>query len=132
MTEPLDQIKVQVLEATVPDLAEEDAPPVVKESVSTKHEDKRRLYYEAAQDMAANRVLREKYANKAYDLSTGCISFWVVAISAQGVIKAVTNVELFSDAVMIAITTGVTVNVLAAFLGVIRGLFPNGHKEKNK
>jgi len=32
--------------------------------------------------------------------------------------------QVISDTALIAITTGVTVNVLAAFLGVIRGLFP--------
>lgn len=31
---------------------------------------------------------------------------------------------MWSDQVLIAVTTGVTVSVLAAFLGVIRGLFP--------
>lgn len=35
-----------------------------------------------------------------------------------------TGIELWSDQILIAVTTGVTVSVLAAFLGVIRGLFP--------
>ena len=34
------------------------------------------------------------------------------------------GIEMWSDQVLIAVTTGVTVSVLAAFLGVIRGLFP--------
>jgi hypothetical protein len=128
----LDQIKAQLPAAGAVDPIEEDLPPSGSGSSTVKHEDTRRLYYEAAEDMAANRVLREKYAGKAYDLSAGCISFWVVAVSAQGIMKALTGVELFSDSIIIAITTGVTVNVLAAFLGVIRGLFPNGNKEKEK
>ena len=77
-------------------------------------------------DMQANRKLREKYADKAYQLATGAISMWVVLLAAQGIVKAVTNVEMWSDNVIIAVTTGVTVSVLAAFLGVIRGLFGNG------
>ncbi len=38
---------------------------------------------------------------------------------------------MFSDTVMIAMTTGVTINVLACFLGVIRGLFPAERHDKN-
>lgn len=83
--------------------------------------------------MVANRALREKYAEKAYQLAAGCISMWAVLLGAQGVIKAVVGVEMWTEKVIIAVTTGVTVSVLAAFLGVIRGLFPNGQsKEPNK
>lgn len=39
---------------------------------------------------------------------------------------------MISDNALIAITTGVTVNVLAAFLGVIRGLFPPSESGKKK
>lgn len=53
----------------------------------------------------------------------------MVMLGCQGVIKAVTGIEMWSDKVIIAATTGVTVSVLAAFLGVIRGLFPNGEKK---
>lgn len=82
--------------------------------------------------MAANRKLRDKYADRAYQLASGCITAWVVMLGTQGVVKAVTGVEMWSDKVIIAATTGVTVSVLAAFLGVIRGLFPNGNGSGSK
>jgi len=75
-------------------------------------------------DMKANRQLRRRYAGRAYGLATGCLCMWSLLLSAQGVVKTVTGLEMWSDQVLIAVTTGVTVSVLAAFLGVIRGLFP--------
>lgn len=85
---------------------------------------------QTAADMAANRGLREKYADKAYNLATGCLSMWVVLLGASGIINALQGREMWSDKVIIAVTTGVTVSVLAAFLGVIRGLFPNHATQK--
>lgn len=90
------------------------------------------LVQEEAKTLSANRALRNVYADKAYRLACGCICFWVIAIGAVGVVHAVTGVQALSDAVMIAITTGVTVNVLAAFLGVIRGLFPASERGSGK
>ena len=86
--------------------------------------------HEAVADMQANRGLRAIYAGKAYELAVGCISMWAVLLAAQGIIKAMTGVEMLSDKVIIAVTAGVTVNVLAAFLGVIRGLFPVSERKK--
>lgn len=81
-------------------------------------------------DMAANRGLREIYADKAYVLATGCLSIWAVLLGASGVVNALQGNSMWSDKVIIAVTTGVTVSVLAAFLGVIRGLFPNDGSQK--
>jgi hypothetical protein len=72
----------------------------------------------------ANRQLRQIYAAKAYGLAAGCITLWAVLLALQGGIKVTIGLEMWSDQVLIAVTTGVTVSVLAAFLGVIRGLFP--------
>lgn len=85
---------------------------------------------QTAKDMQANRDLRGTYAKKAYELATGCISMWAVLLGLQGAVKAITGVEMWSDQVIIAVTTGVTVSVLAAFLGVIRGLFGGGNNQK--
>lgn len=101
----------------------EDAPPN-----SGYKED--RITEQTAKDMQANRDLRGTYAKKAYNLATGCISMWTVLLGTQGVVKALTGAEMWSDQVIIAVTTGVTVSVLAAFLGVIRGLFGNGNNQK--
>ena len=76
--------------------------------------------------MEANRLLRDQYAKRAYDLACACITMWVILLFSHGIIKVLTDKEMWSDKVIIAVTTGVTVSVLAAFLGVIRGLFGNG------
>lgn len=102
----------------------EDSPP--------KGLDSHEITTQTVHDMRANRTLREVYADKAYQLATGCISFWMVLVGSQGVVNAVTGREMWSDKVIIAVTTGVTVSVLAAFLGVIRGLFPNGNGSVKK
>lgn len=84
------------------------------------------LVRQTAADMEANRLLRDQYAKRAYDLACACITMWVILLFSHGIIKVLTDKEMWSDKVIIAVTTGVTVSVLAAFLGVIRGLFGNG------
>lgn len=108
----------------------EDAPPLEGRRKSSRKEE---LIIEEVHNQKANRELRGKYADKAYALAAGCIQFWAVAISANGIIFGLSGKLMISDTAMIAITTGVTVNVLACFLGVIRGLFPSDHpKHKPK
>jgi hypothetical protein len=102
--------------------SEEDKPPESGKEDALKQQ--------AAADMAANRGLREKYADKAYNLAAGCLSIWAVLLGVNGVVNAVQGREMWSDTVIIAVTTGVTVSVLAAFLGVIRGLFPGSAADK--
>lgn len=105
----------------------EDAPPKPPTGGAPDKVDA--IQKETAANMRHNRGLRETYADRAYKLAEGCISFWVVMLGCQGVVKVVAGVSMWSDNVIIAATTGVTVSVLAAFLGVIRGLFPNGDKK---
>lgn len=108
----------------------EDVPPPASKRKSTVKED---LIFEEVSNQKANRELRSTYAGKAYKLAFGCIQFWAVAISLNAIIYVLTGKLMISDNAMIAITTGVTVNVLAAFLGVIRGLFPSDSiKSKRK
>lgn len=82
------------------------------------------LQQEDIQDRQANRELRDKYAHRAYSLAQGSICFWMVVVSVNGLLATILPKSPISDNVIFALTTGVTVNVLAAFLGVIRGLFP--------
>ena len=82
--------------------------------------------------MRSTRKLRERYARKAHQIAARCLSLWAVLLGVYGAIKVTLGVETWSDQVLIAITTGVTVSVLAAFLGVIRGLFPGKGKEDDK
>lgn len=116
---------IPFVEGSPPPLkSNEDAPP------SKVIDGQERLIAERVQDHQANRALRNKYAGKAYDLACRGLVFWGLAISATGVAYGVTGRQMLSDSVLIAITAGATINVLAAFLGVIRGLFPTFGKEQ--
>lgn len=88
------------------------------------------ISHETSEDMRANRELRIKFSDKAYSLAFHCLWWWGGMIFAHGFVNGIRGNELWSDKVIIAVTTGVTVSVLAAFLGVIRGLFPNGDSKK--
>jgi len=73
--------------------------------------------------------LRETYANKAYKVAKYGLYWWAVVILLSAVGKGVGK-DIISDQVLIAITTASTLNLFAAFLGVIRGLFPSGKDPK--
>lgn len=107
--------------ASVPGGKEQPAP-----STTITHEQmlNEKLTGEEIEDKRANRDLRDQYARRAYSLASGCIGFWIIIVSVHGTVSAALGKPFLSDNVLIAITTGVTVNVLAAFLGVIKGLFP--------
>lgn len=77
-------------------------------------------------DAKSNRLLREILAEKAYRVVKKSLYGWAVFLFFQGWFSAI-GIPLFSDKVVLAVTTAVTLNVFAAFLGVIRGLFP-AHK----
>lgn len=108
----------------------EDAPPASTEP--RKDDNNVLLLEQEVENHKANRELRREYAEKAYQLAKGGIAFWIIALSTTGVVSVVSGKQMLSDNIMIAITTGSTVNVLAAFLGVIRGLFPSPNKEEKK
>jgi len=84
-------------------------------------------------DQESYRALRETYARRAFWLSCACLAFWAIIIFGVGLWSGVTGnrVQPLSDKALIAITTGTTLNVFAAFLGVIRGLFPSRETKKS-
>ncbi|MEI9697297.1 hypothetical protein MNY64_05155 [Moellerella wisconsensis] len=79
-------------------------------------------------DRIADRALREKFGDKAYNVVKKTLFGWAVVLIATAFCKLFFNVEIFSDTVLVAITSAVTLNTFAAFLGVIRGLFPSNRK----
>ena len=68
--------------------------------------------------------LRQIYAEKAYKVAKYGLYWWGVVILLSAVGKSVGK-DIISDNALIAITTASTLNLFAAFLGVIRGLFPS-------
>jgi hypothetical protein len=72
----------------------------------------------------SNIKLRKRYAKKAYSLAGGSIAFWIITVGFQAITHLATDKSALDASVLIAITTGCTINVLAAFLAVVKGLFP--------
>lgn len=100
----------------------EDEPPA-KESASRTDN----IKSQGVEDAKSYRRLREVFAEKAYKVAKKSLYGWAVLLFFQGWFSLI-DIQIFSDKVLIAITTAVTLNVFAAFLGVIRGLFPSGGK----
>lgn len=126
---PGPSIPEQKLENVPPHHPREDIPP---DNSTAGQYSSDALIEEDAQDRQANRKLRSDFAEKAYKLACGSIGFWVILLSVNGIFHVATGRQGVSDYVLIAVTTGVTINVLAAFLGVIRGLFPANEKISKK
>lgn len=90
-----------------------------------------------------NLDLRIEYASKAYAFVKGSVAALFAVIAAVifldtlfnavvGPALGIKNFVALSDKVLIALISGVTVNVLAVFLVVVRNLFPNsGTEAKN-
>ena len=78
---------------------------------------------EALENKKQNRELRKDFAYKAYEIACGCLSFWIVIVCLSAIVSFVTGRVFLSDTALGIVTTGVTVNVFAALLTVIKGLF---------
>ncbi|WMY91918.1 hypothetical protein [Snodgrassella communis] len=75
-------------------------------------------------------VLRETYSFKAFKVVKKSLWGWAILLFIYGLVKFLTRhdnggFEIFSDHVLIAITTATTLNIFAGFLSLIRGLFPS-------
>lgn len=112
--------------------SEEDAPPpgTKGDALQMRTVQMQTVQMQTVADMAANRGFREQYAGKAYIMAVCCLIAWFGLLLCNGIVNALQGREMWSDKVIIAVTSGVTVSVLAAFLGVIRGLFPSSTREK--
>ncbi|MGY0161705.1 hypothetical protein [Edwardsiella tarda] len=106
----------------------EDVPPLSQGSAPKSFTDA--LTIQDVEDRKADRALREKFGDKAYKVVRKTLYGWSILLFCYGFSK-VFGYEIFPTEVMIAITTAVTLNVYAAFLGVIRGLFPTQKSDKN-
>lgn len=106
--------------------SDEDVPPPNKKHYSEKYID------EDVQDSQANRDMRQQYASKAYSLAWDSITFLFALVAGNAAWAAISGKQVISDKLLFALITGVTVNVLAAFLGVIRGLFPNAYGKSKR
>lgn len=120
--------KIQIPSGTslgaAPISSSEDEPPSTESSTRGDA-----LLIQAEADAKSYRELRETFAEKAYKVARKSLYGWCWLLAIYAAIKFRYKMELFSDNVLIAITSAVTLNVFAAFLGVIRGLFPSKHSK---
>ncbi|WP_197094774.1 hypothetical protein [Erwinia sorbitola] len=112
-------------------LSQVDEPPAGERVREEKSSEKDLiLLNEEVEDRKADRALRDKFGEKAYKVVRKTLYGWSILLFCYGYAK-IFGFELFPKEVMIAITTAVTLNVFAAFLGVIRGLFPSSKPSKD-
>ena len=104
---------------------EEDRLPNEGDGTSSLRDQERQ---QDIKDREADRELRKTYAQKAFWFAWIGFGFWALVITCYVVFFLWLNKRFFSDAVLIAITSATTVNLFAAFIGVIRGLFPPAGK----
>jgi hypothetical protein len=102
----------------------EDVQPV--NDAAEKDADREKV--ENLKDQKAERQLRKKYAGRAFWFAVAGVSFWCALLVWNGWATYYTGKSPFSDNLLIAVTTATSINLFAAFLGVIRGLFPAGGK----
>ena len=115
-----------------------EKPPESKEALDFDIEEKRvkvSLQQEQFEREKADRQLRDKYSFKAFKVVKKSLWGWAILLFVYGVTKFLTRhenggFEIFSDHVLIAITTATTLNIFAAFLSLIRGLFPSIKEDK--
>lgn len=103
----------------------EDKPPKADENNkknTNRHENA--LNKEYIFNLKADRELRDRYGFKAYKVVKKSLWGWAILLAIYAACKFFYDKELFSENVLIAITSATTLNIFAAFLGVIRGLFP--------
>lgn len=113
---------------SIPDWQVPAGTPFTPEPSAQKHPRERE---QDIADRIANRELRAKFAGKAYKVAKLGLYGWALLLIIT-IIGNVIGVNTLSDKVVIAITTATTLNLFAAFLGVIRGLFPSGKTANEK
>lgn len=100
----------------------------VNENPSRVKDDERR---EHVKSLASDRALRESYADKACYIVVGCLWGWAIFLLFAGWTKYYDK-PVFSDQTIAVVTTGVTLNIFAALLTVIRGLFPSSQAKPSQ
>ncbi|AUU15527.1 hypothetical protein MC53_016570 [Proteus mirabilis] len=122
----LDQLKSINLPGNVENIPDNDSK-TDKPSKSSNF-DGNLILLEDIEDRKADRALREKFGDKAYNVVKKTLYGWAVVLITTAFCKLFFDKEVFTDTVLVAITSAVTLNTFAAFLGVIRGLFPSNRK----
>lgn len=131
---------------TSPDLAKQEETAYQSEASYTDVEQNYQIQKEQQtvkrleernKDSESARSMREGYANKTFWLVSVCLIFWGFMV----ILLACWNIRHgkppLSEKEFITLTAGITANIFAAFLGVIKGIFKLSfdelkHKETDK
>lgn len=70
-----------------------------------------------------DRRMRRDYANKAYDFAKYTIVFWMFLFLIY--FLSPTNNKPLNDTALGIFTTACTINILTAFISIVKGLFPS-------
>lgn len=76
--------------------------------------------------------LRERHAEKAVGLAQAAVTCWLLLFALAGCVNLTRGERFLSDQALVTLTAGATVNVIAVFLVVVKGLFPPPVPEKSK
>lgn len=68
--------------------------------------------------------LREKHAEKAVRLAEVAVACWIFLFAVAGVTNTAIGRPFLGERELMTLTAGATVNVIAVFLVVVKGLFP--------
>jgi hypothetical protein len=79
---------------------------------------------EQVKNLRNDRRLRKRYAGGALGLAQCAVVCWIILFTITGITNSALGKPFLSDMALATLTAGATVNVLAALIGVIRGLFP--------
>ncbi|WP_363800044.1 hypothetical protein ABU614_08535 [Lysobacter firmicutimachus] len=80
---------------------------------------------EKIKSQAETREMRKEYALKALGLAQAAVGFWMMMFAMAATVNVIQNRPWLSDQALITLTAGCTVNVIAVFLVVVKGLFPS-------
>ena len=108
-------------------ITEGEPPPDSPDPISQLEEDYTAGQQEAARlkQLEQNIDERKKYANRIFYLVCSWLVFVGVLVLLNGVQGCVASIPFrLSDAVLIALITTTTINVIGVFLFVVRYLFP--------
>ncbi|AKD37507.1 hypothetical protein I926_00885 [Pasteurella multocida subsp. multocida OH4807] len=98
-------------------------PIIEDEQQDYKRAPQEQKLLEEIENLKSTREMREKYANKAYDFAAYTISFWAFLFLAY--FLSPHDKKPLNDTALAIFTTACTINILAAFISIIKGLFPN-------
>lgn len=105
---------------------DESLPPEIdqeKTDLSLHRKAKLERLKEENKQLAENREMRKEYAQKAYEFAKYTIAFWAFLFFVY--FLSPPNEKPLNNTALGIFTTACTINILTAFISIIKGLFPS-------